>query len=247
MEYNADQHRAQGRAPGRVRHEDARAVRLLGDRVRLSRGCPRTRRTPSSQRIAARSSEPLLAYATDEDNAFSIDPEANQGDLGNDPLDFARRRIALVQEMWDRWQSTKLKPDENYAVYRRVVERGLIAMTGTSTNVAKYIGGVTTLRDHAGSPRAPLTPVDPAKQREALKIIANGLFSADSFRFKPEFMRRVQVDWLDRNDTYDLGLSTPDVDYSLNDPGAQCPAQGAEPAHERLGRAAHPRQRAKSR
>jgi hypothetical protein len=168
------------------------------------------------KRIAARSNEPLLAYATDEDNAFSVDPEANQGDLGNDPLEFARRRIILVQEMWDRWQSRKLKPDDNYTVYRRVVERGLIAMTGTSTNVAKYIGGVTTLRDHVGSPRAPLTPVDPAKQRAALKIIADGLFSADSFRFKPEFMRRVQVDWMDRNDNYDLGLSTPDVDYSLN-------------------------------
>jgi hypothetical protein len=168
------------------------------------------------KRIAARSKEPLLAYATDEDNAFSIDPEANQGDLGNDPLEFARRRIILVQEMWDRWQTRKLKPDDNYTVYRRVVERGLIAMTGTSTNVAKYIGGVTTLRDHVGSPRAPLTPVDPAKQRAALKIIADGLFSADSFRFKPEFMRRVQVDWMDRNDRYELGLSTPDVDYSLN-------------------------------
>ena len=168
------------------------------------------------KRIAARSNEPLLAYATDEDNAFSIDPEANQGDLGNDPLEFARRRFILVQEMWDRWQARKLKPDDNYTVYRRVVERGLIAMTGTSANVAKYIGGVTTLRDHVGSPRAPLTPVDPAKQRAALKIIADGLFSADSFHFKPEFMRRVQVDWMDRNDQYDLGLSTPDVDYSLN-------------------------------
>jgi Met-zincin/Domain of unknown function (DUF5117) len=168
------------------------------------------------KRIAARSNEPLLAYATDEDSFLSIDPEASQGDLGNDPLEFARRRFILVQEMWDRWQARKLKPDDNYTVYRRVVERGLIAMTGTSTNVAKYIGGVTTLRDHVGSPRAPLTPVDPAKQKAALKIIADGLFSADSFHFKPEFMRRVQVDWMDRNDQYDVGLSTPDVDYSLN-------------------------------
>ncbi len=29
-------------------------------------------------------------------------------------------------------------------------------------------------------------------------------------------MRRVQVDWLDRNDIYDIGLSTPGIDYSLN-------------------------------
>jgi len=167
------------------------------------------------KRIAARSNEPLLAYATDEDASISIDPEANLGDIGDDPLDFVRRRFQLVQEMWDRWQAKALKPGENYVVYRRVVERGLTAMTGTSSNVAKYIGGVTTLRDHVGSPRAPLTPVDPAKQRAALKIIADGLFSADSFRFKPEFMRRVQVDWLNRDDIYDLGLTTASVDYSL--------------------------------
>ena len=167
------------------------------------------------KRIAARNNEAMLAYATDEDVAFAIDPEASQSDLGNDPLDFARRRLTLVQEMWDRWQSRSLKPDENYTVLRRIVERGLVVMTGASTNVAKYIGGVTTLRDHAGSPRSPLTPIESARQREALKIIANGLFSADSFRFKPEFMRRVQVDWLDRNDIFDVGLSTPGVDYSL--------------------------------
>jgi len=167
-------------------------------------------------RIAARNSEPLLAYATDEDAAFAIDPEANQADLGGDPLEFARRRFALVQEMWERWQVRELKSGENYAVLRRIVERGLAVMAGASGNVAKYIGGVTTLRDHAGSPRAPLTPVEIAKQREAIKIIAAGLFAADSFRFKPEFMRRVQVDWLDRNDAFDVGLSTPGVDYSLS-------------------------------
>jgi hypothetical protein len=95
------------------------------------------------------------------------------------------------------------------------VTRGLIVVGQSSTTVAKYIGGVSTLRDHAGSARAPLTPIAAAKQREALKIIEGGLFSADSFRFKPEFMRRMQVDYLDRNDMYGVGLSTPGVDYSL--------------------------------
>ncbi|MBL8339978.1 MAG: zinc-dependent metalloprotease, partial [Rubrivivax sp.] len=36
--------------------------------------------------IAARSSEPLLAYGTDEDAWFGIDPETIQLDLGNDPV-----------------------------------------------------------------------------------------------------------------------------------------------------------------
>ena len=176
---------------------------------------PEDREAAELKKIAAQSNEPLLAFATDEDAAFAIDPEANQADLGNDPLEFARRRFALVQEMWNRWQTRPLKDGENYSVLRRVVERGLITMTGASSNIAKYIGGVTTLRDHVGSPRVPLTPVESAKQREALRLIADGLFGADSFRFKPDFMRRVQVDWLDRNDIYDVGLSTATVDYSL--------------------------------
>ncbi len=167
------------------------------------------------RKIASRSNEPLLAYATDEDSSFAIDPEANTGDLGNDPLEFARRRLLLVHELWDRWQDRELAPGESYVVLRRTVGRGLIVIGQSSSMVAKYIGGVSTLRDHAGSPRPPLNPVTAAQQREALDIIATGLFAADSFRFKPAFMRRLQVDYLDRGDVFDIGLSTPGVDYSL--------------------------------
>jgi hypothetical protein len=166
-------------------------------------------------RIASRSSEPQLAYATDEDNNFAIDPAANQGDLGSDPLQFARRRLILVRELWNRWQDRDLKPDESYAVLRRTVSRGLIVIGQSSSTVAKYIGGVSTLRDHVGSPRPPLNPITAAQQREALDIIAGGLFASDSFRFKPAFMRKLQVDYLDRNDIFDTGLSAPGVDFSL--------------------------------
>jgi hypothetical protein len=171
--------------------------------------------TAELRRIASRSNEALLAYATDEDNSFGVDPEANQGDLGNDPLEFARRRLLLARELWDRWQDRELAPGESYAVLRRTVGRGLLIVGQSSSIVAKYIGGVSTLRDHAGSPRPPLNPVTAAQQREALDIIATGLFSSGSFRFKPAFMRRLQVDYLDRNDFYDAGFSTPGVDYSL--------------------------------
>ena len=177
---------------------------------------PLEQETAELKKIASRNNEPLLAYATDEDAAFGIDPEANLSDLGNDPLEFARRRLILARELWDRWQQRELKPGESYAVLRRTVGRGLIVIGQSSTTVAKYIGGVTTLRDHPGSSRAPLTPAVAARQREALRIIETGLFSADSFKFKPEFMRRLQVDYLDRGDIFDVGLSSNSVDYSLN-------------------------------
>ena len=76
-------------------------------------------------RIAARGSEAALAYATDEDASFAIDPEANQADLGGDPLEFARRRFALVQEMWERWQNAAAQAG-----------RELHRATGASSNAA---------------------------------------------------------------------------------------------------------------
>ncbi|MBL0122331.1 MAG: zinc-dependent metalloprotease [Betaproteobacteria bacterium] len=54
------------------------------------------------------------------------------------------------------------------------------------------------LRDHADSGRAPLNPVPAAKQRLALKLITDGLFRAESFKFKPEFVSRLVPDQFDR-------------------------------------------------
>src|SRR4029434_10896480 len=50
------------------------------------------------------------------------------------------------------------------------------------------------VRDRFGSPRASFTPIAPERQREALKLVTDGLFQIDSFRFKPEFLNRLAAD-----------------------------------------------------
>ena len=167
------------------------------------------------KRIAARNTEPQLAYSTDEDVAAALDPDASMGDLSDDPLDFVSRRVTLARELLDRWQDRQLKPGENYSVLRRNIGRGLSQVGASSMIAARYVGGLTVVRDHAGSPRPPLYPISPQRQRDALALLAAGLFSFDSFRFKPEFMQRLTQDYLDRNDTFDAGLSTSGIDYSL--------------------------------
>jgi hypothetical protein len=57
--------------------------------------------------------------------------------------------------------------------------------------------------------------VPPQRQRDALKLIETGIFSADSFKFQPAFLRKLSTDWLDRNDSFDVGLTTPGFEYSL--------------------------------
>ncbi|TAK45568.1 MAG: DUF5117 domain-containing protein, partial [Betaproteobacteria bacterium] len=66
-------------------------------------------------KIAARSTEPELAYGTDEDAGsgarfLGMDPEVNRFDLGPDPLAYYRRRLRLSRELWDRLQALRLAP-----------------------------------------------------------------------------------------------------------------------------------------
>jgi hypothetical protein len=164
------------------------------------------------QRIAARSAtDPRLAYATDEDAGSAptgIDPLANRFDLSDDPLTYFRRQFELVRELWQRTQTRRLGDDEDYRVYRRNLERGLTQIGRAAPNIAKYLGGVYVNRDRAGSGRPLLTPVETARQREALGLLASQVLASDSFRFDPQFMRRLGIDQFAR---YDGGtLRSPD-------------------------------------
>jgi Met-zincin/Domain of unknown function (DUF5117)/Domain of unknown function (DUF5118) len=167
--------------------------------------------------IASRNREPDLAYATDEDASFlSLDPQINQLDLGREPLAYAQKRFALVRELWERTEGRTLKEGDSYSLLRRNFSRGLSEAGQGAVYAAKYIGGLTTLRDRAGSGRDPLTPVPVDKQREALQLIATQVFSADSFRFSPAFLRRMSVSAFDIDDAVELGRSVPSVDIAID-------------------------------
>jgi hypothetical protein len=153
-------------------------------------------------KIASRSKEPQLAFANDIDAGLGpiegMDPEVTRRDLGSDPLAFADRRMKLSRELWDRLQDRKVKPDEQFDILRRNFVSASAQVALASTVAAKFVGGVVHLRDHADSGRAPLNPVPVAKQRQALKLITDGLFRAESFKFKPEFVARLVPDQFDR-------------------------------------------------
>ena len=178
---------------------------------------PADRETEELTKIAARSNEPWLAYSTDEDVAlFAIDPAVNQGDLGSDPLAYAKKRLALVRELWQRTENLNLAAGESYSVLRRNFTRGLNEAGQGAVFAAKYIGGLTTLRDRAGSGRQPFTPIDPAKQRAALAMLATEVLSAESFNFPPAFLRKMSVSTFDIDDAQELGRPVPPLDIPID-------------------------------
>lgn len=161
-------------------------------------------------KIAARSKESWLAFGTDEDSVPGLvaDPDVNVFDLGSDPLAYIQKRVQLSRELWDRLQTRQLHDGDSYEALRRSFERGLSQFSRTVPLAVKYIGGNTFLRDHAGTNRVPFTPIEVEKQRQALKLIADNLFTAKSFIFSPELISRLGVDHFQRVGRTDVSVST---------------------------------------
>jgi hypothetical protein len=157
-------------------------------------------------RIAARASDPQLAFATDEDVAFAIDPMVNHMDLSRDPLAFFNRRVKLSQELWQRLEQRQLPEGENYSALRRRFLTGFAQLGSAMAQAAKYVGGAELVNDHVGSSRLPITPLPAKKQREALASITDGLLKSNSFKVSPQFMRKLASDRLERDSLY---LSNP--------------------------------------
>ncbi|HEV2979674.1 MAG TPA: zinc-dependent metalloprotease [Casimicrobiaceae bacterium] len=165
------------------------------------RPLPKETENEELAKIAARgATDPLLAFSSDEESIAGLDPDASQFDLGSDPLLYLSKRLVISQELWQRLQDRRLKPGESYDVLRRTFDAGFRQISRASGLIVKYVGGVYYVRDFAGTSHLPLTPVSPDQQRTALNLIATGLFSADSFRFKPEFLRSMGIDYLNISD-----------------------------------------------
>ncbi|MCH8619346.1 zinc-dependent metalloprotease [Undibacterium sp. TS12] len=160
-------------------------------------------------RIASRSTEPLLAYGTDEDAMGTMvsDPDVNVFDLGSDPLAYIQKRLTISRELWDRLQTRQLKAGDSYEALRRSFDYGFGQFARTVPLATKYVGGTTFLRDHAGTGRATFTPISVERQRLALKLVSDSLFAAKSFVFTPELLSRLGVDHFQRANRNDVSIS----------------------------------------
>ncbi len=165
--------------------------------------------------IATRVAEKGLAYATDEDT-WSPDPLVNRWDLGQDPLDFARSRLELVNALLPTLVKRVVAEGEGYQRARRALDMLLYEYMRSATFASRFVGGQYAHRDHKGDPneRAPLVVVETAKQREALKLVCERVFAEGAIVVPPELARYLAAgrwshwgndDWMD------------DVNYPLHE------------------------------
>jgi len=178
---------------------------------------PQDQEAASLAKIAARSNEPLLAFAMDDTSFYSgLDPEINQFDLTLNPLGYAQKRFSLARELLERTERRELKAGESYSMLRRNLVRGLADAQESAAQAVKYIGGLTVLRDRPGTGRAPLMPVAPEKQRAALELVTREVLSPDSFRIPPKLLREASVSFYDQLDAEELGRPLPPLDFAID-------------------------------
>jgi hypothetical protein len=124
--------------------------------------------------------------------------------------------LKLGRELWQLTETKQLGPEENYALLRRNFNRGLFEVQHSALQAVKYIGGLTLRSDYAGTGRTPLEPIPAAKQRAALGVLADTIFSADSFAFSPAFLRKLAISDFDIDDARELGRGVPTVDVAVD-------------------------------
>ncbi|WP_437203614.1 zinc-dependent metalloprotease [Planctomicrobium sp. SH664] len=132
------------------------------------------------KKIAARSSEPALAYSTDEDTRFvDPDPLSNRFDLGNDPLEFVRRQMEQSTQLLPKVVDKAVKPGEGYERARQAFVLLFEEYWRAANLAARYPGGILLSRQHktAENPKAPFEIVPAEKQREAMKLLASSAFA----------------------------------------------------------------------
>jgi len=145
------------------------------------------------KKIAARAPEHDLVYATDEDAFLNDDPYVNQFDLGADPCQFGKDRIALACELLKDLDGRVVKDGDSWARTRRAFGILIGQFGDGATLAAQYVGGQSVSRDHKADKdaRDPIVPVSGAKQRECLKFLADNILSDQAFQFSPTLLRRL--------------------------------------------------------
>lgn len=146
------------------------------------------------EKIASRSGEPELAYATDED-ARGIDPDplSNRWDLSSDLVEWADAQAKLAAEAMPDVVDRVVEEGDGYERARQAFGVLLSTHGQAMYAMSRYIGGVHVSRAHRGDEDAPppFDVVDADKQRKALEALEQQMFSDRPFNVPTELYQHL--------------------------------------------------------
>ena len=159
---------------------------------------------PALHKIAARSTEPGLAYGTDEDatDPYAIDPRIQRNDLSSDPLAFAQEQFQIDDGLAAHLTHHFPGDTRTYQDLRQTLISVLNNDLANTAVAARFIGGIYTSRSHRGQPggTAPFEQVPRAQQRRAFELIDKYILSSHALVYSPQLLNdvapiRFGADW----------------------------------------------------
>ena len=152
--------------------------------------------------IASQAADPAHLYGTDEDagfGGFGLDPTVSRYDQTDDPLGWARGRVALIDGLFDSLETRVVAPGQSYGRLRTAFTDLLNDRWYALLVTTKYLGGATTARDHRGDPgaRPAVVNVPAGQQRAALAFLTEAGFGERAYRFSPDLLSRLGAErWM---------------------------------------------------
>ena len=150
---------------------------------------------PALRKIAARSTEPGLAYGTDEDviDPYAIDPHIQRFDLSSDPLAFARAAFLIDDDLAAKLTHPYPGDTRTYQDLRQTLISVLNNDLANISVAGRYIGGVYTSRSHRGQPGGspPFSPIPRAEQRRAFELIDRYVLSSHALNYPAAMLNSV--------------------------------------------------------
>jgi len=159
---------------------------------------------PALHKIAARSTQPGLAYGTDEDviAPYAIDPNIQRFNLSSDPLAFARAQFRIDDDLSARLTHHYPGDTRTYQDLRQTLISVLNNDLANISIASRYIGGVYTSRSHRGQPGGapPFAAIPRAEQRRAFDLIDKYVLSSQALQYSPQLLNdvapiRYGADW----------------------------------------------------
>lgn len=171
-------------------------------------------------RIASRSTDPLLTYGSDEDafgfGAQGIDPLTSPYDLGSDPVAFYAQRLGMADRIIGGLEDRFARDGAEYPKMRSAYTRAIRNYYYAAATVSKQVGGMYVRRDHVqegGLP--PFQPVPAERQRSALKFLGDRIFSEKAMRITPGLANKLAPE---RLSDFDFSIYyAPRVEYPVHE------------------------------
>lgn len=143
--------------------------------------------------IAAIASTSPYLYGTDGDAYAGVDPQTYPYNLSDNQVAFAKRRVAVIHDIWKNLVDRIVGEGEGYQKARNTFLFTLFDMTYQMYHPSRIIGGIYINRDQKGDPEEDpnLIMVSADEQRDALHFITENVFSDTAFQFDPDMVSRL--------------------------------------------------------